>query len=149
MSCCFLGLTITLFFVLIGMPLRWAFAIGLFAAMTNVVPYLGSVVALLGGLAYAFFGDDFHSVLPMVESESLAISVIVAVVLADLMKNAVYDPLVLGGAIRLHPLVIIIGFAGGTLMFGLVGAIMAIPTITVFTVFSSSTARHLKAFELI
>ena len=149
LSCSLLGLTITLFLALIGVPLRWAFAIGLLAAVTNVVPYLGSIVALLAGLAYAFFGEDFHPVLPMVETESLAIWVIVAVALAELIKNAVYEPLVLGGAVRLHPLMIIIGFVGGTLMFGFVGAILAIPTITVFTVFISSTTRHLKAYGLI
>ncbi|HSB44138.1 MAG TPA: AI-2E family transporter [Nitrospira sp.] len=149
LSCSLLGLTITLFLALIGVPLRWAFAIGLLAAVTNVVPYLGSVVALLAGLAYAFFGEDFHPVLPMVERESLAIWVIVAVGVAELIKNAVYEPLVLGGAVRLHPLVIIIGFVGGTLMFGLVGAILAIPAITVFTVFISSTTRHLKAYGVI
>jgi predicted PurR-regulated permease PerM len=53
------------------------------------------------------------------------------------------------GAIHLHPLVIIIGFVGGTLTFGIVGAILAIPTITIFTVFLSSTAKHLKAYGLI
>ena len=62
-----------------------------------MVPYLGSVVALLGGLAYAFFGEEFHPVLPMVETQNFALWVIVAVLLADLMKNAVYDPLLLGG----------------------------------------------------
>jgi predicted PurR-regulated permease PerM len=44
--------------------------------------------------------------------------------------------------------VIIIGFVGGTLMFGVVGAILAIPAITVFTVFISSAARHFKAYGL-
>ena len=149
LSCSLLGLTIALFLALIGVPLRWAFAIGLLAAVTNVVPYLGSIVALLAGLAYAFFGEDFHPVLPMVETESLAIWVMVAVGAAELIKNAVYDPLVLGGAVRLHPLMIIIGFVGGTLMFGFVGAILAIPTVTVFTVFISSTTRHLKAYGVI
>jgi predicted PurR-regulated permease PerM len=149
LSCSLLGLTITLFLALIGVPLRWAFAIGVFAAVTNVVPFLGSVVALVAGLAYALFGQEFQPVLPMVETESVAIWVIVAVVLAELIKNAVYEPLVLGGAVRLHPLVIIIGFVGGTLMFGLVGAILAIPAITVFKVLISSTAGHLKAYGLI
>jgi predicted PurR-regulated permease PerM len=149
LSCSLLGLTITLFLALIGVPLRWAFAIGLVAGVTNVVPYLGSSIALLAGLAYAFFGEDFHPVLPVVERESLAMWVTAVVVLAELIKNAVYDPVVLGGAVRLHPLVIIIGFVGGTLMFGLVGAILAIPTITVFTVFISSTTRHFKAYGLI
>ena len=118
------------------------------AAVTNVVPYLGSVVALLAGLAYAFLGEDFHPVLPMVEKESFALWVIGAVALAELLKN-VYEPLVLGGAVRIHPLVIIIGFVGGTLMFGLVGAILAIPTITVLTVLISSSTRHLKAYGLL
>lgn len=149
LSCSLLGLTIMLFLALLGVPLRWAFAIGLFAAMTNVVPYLGSIVALLAGLGYAFFGADVHPLLPMVETRSLAIWVIVAVGLAELIKNAVYEPLVLGGAVRLHPVVIIIGFMGGTLMFGLVGAILAIPAITIFTVFTASAARHLKAYGLI
>jgi predicted PurR-regulated permease PerM len=148
LSCSLLGLTILLFLALIGVPLRWAFAIGVFAAVTNVVPYLGSLVALLAGLAYAFFGGDIHPVLPMVETESVAIWIIVAVVLAELIKNGVYEPLVLGGAVRLHPIVIIIGFVGGTLMFGVVGAILAIPAITVFSVFISSTAKHLKAYGL-
>ena len=149
LSCSLLGLTIMLFLALIGVPLRWAFAIGVLAAVTNVVPFLGSMVALLAGLAYAFFGEEFHPVLPIVETESFAIWVIVVVALAELTKNAVYEPLVLGGAVQLHPLVIIIGFVGGTLMFGLVGAILAIPVITVFTVFITSTARHLKAYGVI
>jgi predicted PurR-regulated permease PerM len=130
-------------------PLRWAFAIGFAAAVTNVVPYLGSIVGLLGGLTYAFFVDDFHAVLPAVERDSLALWVIGAVGVADLMKNLVYDPLVLGGAVRLHPLAVIIGFMAGTIMFGVVGAILAIPVITILTVFVSSTARHLKAYGLI
>lgn len=148
LSCSLLGLTIMFFLFVIGVPLRWAFAIGLFSALTNVVPYLGSVVALLAGLAYAFFGTEFRPLLPIVEQDSLAFWVVLAVLLAELIKNAVYDPVVLGGAVLLHPVVVIIGFVGGTLMFGGVGAILAVPTLTVFTVFVSSTARHLKAYGL-
>jgi len=149
LECSLLGLTITSLLAVIGFPLRWAFAIGIFAAVTNVVPYLGSIVALLAGLAYVFFGKDFHPLLPMVETDSMAIWVILAVGLAELIKNAVYEPVVLGGAVRLHPLVIIIGIVGGTLMFGLVGTILAIPAITFLTVFISSAAKHLKAYGLI
>ena len=149
LSCFLLGTTITVFLFLIGVPLRWAFAIGLFTGLTNVVPFLGSVVASLAGLAYAFFGEEFRPLLPMVERGSLALWVLAAVLPADLIKNAVYDPLVLGGAVRLHPLVVIIGFVSGTVMFGFVGAILAIPTITILTVFVSSTASHLKAYRVI
>ena len=150
LSSSLLGVTIMVFLFVIGVPLRWAFAIGLCSGVTNAVPYLGSVVALLGGgLAYAFFGEEFHPLLPIIEKDNLALWVVGAVLLADVIKNAVYDPLVLGGAVRLHPLIVIIGFVSGTLMFGFVGAILAIPAITILTVFVSSTTKHLKAYGLI
>jgi len=149
LECSLLGLTFTVLLALIGVPLRWAFAIGVLAGLSNLVPYLGSAVALLAGLAYAFFAEEIHPVLPMVNMENLALWVIVAVGLAELLKNAVYEPLVLGGAIKLHPLVIVIGALGGAIMFGFVGALLAIPTLTVFTVFISSTTRQLKAYGLI
>jgi predicted PurR-regulated permease PerM len=149
LSCALLGITIMSSLFIIGVPFRWSFAIGLLAGLTNVVPYLGSVLALLAGLAYAFFGEEFHPLLPLVQRDSLALWVVGAVLLSDLIKNAVYDPVVLGGAVRLHPLVVIIGFVSGTLMFGMVGAILAIPAITILTVFVSSTTKHLKAYGLI
>jgi predicted PurR-regulated permease PerM len=75
--------------------------------------------------------------------------VIVAVGLAELLKNVIYEPLVLGGAVKLHPLIVVIGVFGGGILFGVIGMLLAIPTITVLKVFVSSTARQLKAFGLI
>jgi predicted PurR-regulated permease PerM len=85
----------------------------------------------------------------MVSPENFAIWVIVAVVLAELLKNVVYEPVVLGGAVKLHPLVVVIGVLGGAILCGPVGMLLAIPTITVGKVFISSTARQLKAYGLI
>ncbi len=56
---------------------------------------------------------------------------------------------VLGGAVKLHPIVVVIGVLGGAILFGPVGMLFAIPTITVFKVFVSSTARQLKAYGII
>ena len=149
LECFLLGITVALLLTLIGIPLRWAIAIGLFAGATNVVPYLGSAVALLGGLAYALLAREIHPLLPMVTTDNLAIWVIAAVGVAELIKSVVYEPLVLGGAVKLHPLVVVIGVMGGAILFGLVGVVVAIPTISVFKVFVSSTARQLKAYGLI
>jgi predicted PurR-regulated permease PerM len=43
----------------------------------------------------------------------------------------------------------VIGALGGAILFGPVGMLLAIPTISVFKVFVSSTARQLKAYGLI
>jgi predicted PurR-regulated permease PerM len=149
LECVLLGLTVGALLAIVGLPLRWATAIGIFAGATNVVPYLGSAIALIGGLAYAFLAEEIHLILPMVNPENVAIWVIAAVVLAELIKNAFYEPVVLGGAVKLHPLVIVIGVLGGGILFNLVGVLLAVPVITIVKAFVSSTARQLKAYGLI
>jgi predicted PurR-regulated permease PerM len=68
---------------------------------------------------------------------------------AELLKNAFYEPLVLGGAVKLHPLVVVIGILAGGILFDFAGVLFAIPVITVLKVFVSSTVRQLKAYGLI
>ena len=149
LECALLGLTVTLLLPFVGVSPRWAIAIGIFAGATNMIPYLGSAVALMGGLAYAVLAEEIHPLLPMVNTENIAIWIIAAVGLAELLKNVFYDPLVLGGAVKLHPLVVVIGVVGGGILFDLAGMLLAIPVITIFKVFVSSTARQLKAYGLI
>ena len=149
LECFLLGTTVTLLLVAIGIPMRWAIAVGLLAGASNVVPYLGFAVALLGGLAYAVLADQIHPLLAIVSPDNIALWVILAVGLAELLKNLVYEPVVLGNAAKLHPLVVVIGAVGGAILFGLVGVLLAIPTISLFKVFVSSTARQLKAHGLI
>jgi predicted PurR-regulated permease PerM len=149
LECCALGLTVIVFFTIVGVSLRWAIAIGIFVGATNVIPYMGFAAALLSGLGYALLAEDVHPLLPLVTTETLAIWVVVAVVLAEMLKNVVYEPIVLGRAIKLHPLVVVIGVVGGAILFGPAGMLLAIPTITVANVLVASSARHLTAYGLI
>jgi predicted PurR-regulated permease PerM len=144
-----LGFTVALLLTIVGVPLRWAIAIGLLSAATNIVPYVGSVIAVLGGLGYVVLAEEIQPLLPAVDIENVWIWVIVAVGLAELLKNVIYEPLVLGGAVELHPLVVVIGVFGAAILFGVVGMLLAIPTIVVLKVFVSSTARQLKAYGLV
>jgi predicted PurR-regulated permease PerM len=149
LECCALGLTVIVFFTIVGVPLRWAIAIGIFVGATNVVPYMGFAAALVGGLGYALLAENVDPLLPLVTAETFAIWVVVAVVLAELLKNVVYDPIILGRAVKLHPLVVVIGVVGGAILFGPAGMLLAIPTITVAKVLVASSARHLRAYGLI
>src|SRR6185436_9154547 len=89
LECCLLGVTVGLLLTLIGVPPQWTITIGIVTGASNVVPYLGSAVALVSGLAYALLAEDIHPMLPMVSPENFAIWVIVAVVLGELLKNVV------------------------------------------------------------
>jgi len=148
-ECALLGMSVTVLFAIVGVAPPWAIVMGIFTGATNVVPYLGSAVALLGGLAYALLAEEIHPLLPMVNQGNFAIWVIAAVGLAEVLKNVIYEPLVLGGAVKLHPLAVVIGIVGGGILFDVPGVLLAIPTMVVFKVFVSSTARQLKAYGLI
>ena len=149
LECCSLGLTVMVFLIVVGVPLRWAIAIGVFTGASNVIPYMGFFAALLGGLAYALLAEDIHPLIPLVSADTFAIWVVAAVALAELLKNVVYEPFVLGGAVELHPLVIVIGVVGGATLFGAAGMFLAIPAMTVVRVLVASSARHLKAYGLV
>ncbi len=148
-ECCALGLTVMVFVTIVGVRLRWAIAIGIFTAASNVVPYMGFAAALLCGLAYALLAEHLHPLIPLVSAETFAVWVVVAVALAELLKNAVYEPILLGRAVKLHPLVVVIGVVAGATLFGPAGMFLAIPTITIVRVLVASSARHLKAYGLV
>jgi predicted PurR-regulated permease PerM len=149
LECVLLGLALALLFVAVGIPILWASALGFLAGATNVIPYVGSAVALLVGLTYMLLADEIHPLLPMVKAENVAIWLVIGVLLVELLKNVALEPLVLGGASKLHPLVVVIGVLGGGILFGLPGLLLAVPTITILKAFVSSASFQLKAYGLV
>ncbi len=145
----YLGISVALLLRVLGVPLGWTILLGLVAGATNPIPYVGSAVALLGGLGYVLVVDTVHPVLPWVRSDSVAIWMLLGVVLIEIVKNVAFEPLVMGHAAELHPLVVLIGVLGGGLMFGVVGLVLALPTLTISKALISSTARQFKAYRLI
>jgi predicted PurR-regulated permease PerM len=104
---------------------------------------------LFGGLAYALLTEEMHPVLPVVNAGNFVFWVVAAVGGGAVLKNFIFEPVVLGGAAKLHPLVVVIGIVGGGILFDLAGLLLAIPAITIFKVSISSTARQLKAYGLV
>lgn len=149
LECGFLGATVALLMMVVGIPPRWAIAVGIVAGASNVIPYAGTALAMLSGLAYALLADDYRPLLPWVNDGNFALWVVVAMVLAEILKNVVYEPIVLGRQVKLHPLVMAVGAVGGATLYGPVGMLLAIPAITIVKAFVSSSARQLKAYGLV
>ena len=149
LECSLLGLAVSLLFTVVGIPILWAVALGFLAGATNVIPYVGSAVALLLGLAYTLLADTIHPLLPTINADNVAIWLVVGVLLIELLKNVLFEPLVLGGATKLHPLVVVIGVLGGGILFGLPGLLLAVPTITIVKALVSSASTQLKAYGLV
>jgi predicted PurR-regulated permease PerM len=144
-----LGISVALLLVILGLPVNWAILIGLVSGATNPVPYVGSAVALFAGLAYSLFSDEIHPLLPMIRAESVALWMILGVAMIELLKNLLLEPLLIGSTTKVHPLVVLIAVLGGGILFGVVGLLLALPTVTILKALISSASHQLKAYGLI
>jgi len=61
----------------------------------------------------------------------IALIVLGAVILVQQVEGHVLQPLIMGRAVAIHPLVVIIGIACGATLAGIIGALVAVPLIAV------------------
>jgi predicted PurR-regulated permease PerM len=101
--------------LILGVPLVGTIALVTF--VTSYVPYLGAFVAGAFAVVIAFGSGGLATALWM-----LAI-----VLLANNTIQNLLEPFAFGSRLRLHPLVILIVVTGATVLFGVLGAVLAAP----------------------
>lgn len=149
LECALVGATYLVCLLLIGFSVQWALLISLVTGIANAIPFIGPLFGLAMGMAYALMAEKVHSLLPFVNAGNLWVWVLVSVVLAKGLDDGVFQPIVLGRAVHLHPVVVITAIIGGEILFGVAGMLFAIPAIVVFKVLVTSTLRQLKAYYFI
>ena len=142
------GLTIFVGLFIIGFEIQAAILIGIIAGISNAIPFFGPIIGLGTGLLYAMIVDGINPIIPFLPDNPI-LGVLVVVIIAQLLDNALFQPLVLGKAVNLHPLVVIIGVTGGSIIAGFVGMLLAIPTIVIFKVVVSTIYRQAKEYYII
>lgn len=93
---------------------------GLFCAITNVIPYLGPYI---GGIPTVLIG---FSISPVVGLFSL-----ISVIVCQVVESYFLQPVVMGKTMKLHPVTIMIGLLIFGHFFGIIGMILATPTIAI------------------
>lgn len=118
-----LGVVIYVGLVLIGVQL--ALAISFFAAVFNLVPYLGPIIGAFPAVLLALTtATPFTS----------ALLVIVLFLVANQLEGNFLSPYVLSKSTNLHPVTVLIAITLGLGAFGLVGALFAVPTVALIKV---------------
>lgn len=125
---------------------KYALVIALFAAIANLIPYVGPILGASFGilvvLSTASIPLDFKPLLWVV----LKISSVFGT--AQLTDNLVLQPLIFSKSVKAHPLEIFIAiFAGGALA-GLVGMIAAIPVYTILRVSGQEIFKAYKQYYI-
>ena len=122
------ALAIGLALVIVGVPLAMPLAILTF--LGAFFPLIGAVVA--GTLA---------TLVALVTTGVVPALVIAAVtIVVQQVEGDVLQPMVLGRAVQLHPLVILLSLTGGAIVAGIAGAFLAVPLAAV----TSVAVSHLR-----
>lgn len=100
---------------ILGVPLPIPIAILVF--LGSFIPFLGAIVT--GGLA-AFVGLVYNGPVN-------ALMMLGVVVLVNQIEGHLLQPLVMGNAVRVHPLGVVLAVTTGTLLAGIPGALFAVP----------------------
>jgi predicted PurR-regulated permease PerM len=95
---------------------RYALILGLWAMATEVIPYVGPILGALPALALA-----------AIHSPATALWVGIFYLGIHQLEGHVVVPRVMGQALGAHPLLVIFALVAGAELYGIVGAILALP----------------------
>ena len=99
---------------------QYALLFGAWVAVTEIIPYLGPWLGAIPATIYA-----------LVVHPLSALWVILLFLAIHQVEGHVVVPNVMGNALRLHPLLVIFGLATGAELYGLPGALIALPLLAV------------------
>ena len=109
--------------LILQVPMAWAlFA---FTFITAFVPVLGAVMAGTLAALLAFVSGGWV----------IAVIMVGVTVLVVELEGHFLQPILLGRAVRLHPLAVLLGLAVGATLAGIVGALLVIPVLAFFVAF--------------
>jgi len=148
-ECFLVGVTLILGLILLGIPAGIAVAIGVVSGFLNAIPFLGTASALVIGVGYALIAENIRPLVPGLNPNDLALYVVILVVVTHVLDDVVFQPLVLGSAVNVHPLVVIIAIVSGALIMGLWGMLFAIPAVVVVKTIVATFFKELKAYRII
>jgi predicted PurR-regulated permease PerM len=122
----------------IGLPYAWA--LGLFAGLMELVPNIGPYIAAIPAVLVALIqGSSF---IPL-GNFWFAVLVAGLYFLLQLIENNLFVPRILGRTLNVHPLVVMIGIIAGGQLAGILGVLLAAPTLATFRVVGRYVLRRL------
>lgn len=114
----FVFLLSTIGFAIAGLKAPVLF--GLFCGVTNVIPYIGPY---LGGAPAVLVGFSQGPVVGIIS--------LISIVIAQFLESNILNPIVMSKTMKLHPVTIIIGLLIFGHFWGMIGMLIATPTISI------------------
>ncbi|MEX2090668.1 MAG: AI-2E family transporter [Candidatus Paceibacterota bacterium] len=119
------------------MGVKYALVLGLLAAILEIVPIVGPVLAAIPAVFLAFL-----------QAPSFGLWVLLFYVVVQQLENHLLVPLVLGKIVGLNPVVVIIALLVGLQLAGIPGMILSVPLATVIVEMLDDFARQKESRRL-
>ena len=110
---------------------QYALTIGLWVGLTEIIPVLGAFLGAVPAVVIALFAGD---------GISTALIVAGLFLVAQQVEGNLLVPKLMGDSVGVHPLWVLFATLAATALYGVVGAIFAVPTVAII----SSTFRYLR-----
>ncbi len=112
--CVVVGVMSIVAYLVIGLP--YALVLGIIAGMLEAVPMVGPILGMVPALIIA-----------LASAPELAIWVIASMIVIQQLENNLLAPRIMNHSVGINPIVSILSIAAFTLLFGVAGALLAIP----------------------
>lgn len=109
---------------------EYALLVGAWVAATEIIPVLGAFLGAVPGVLIALFFGGF--------TDALIVTALFLV--AQQIEGNILVPRIQGGSTGVHPLWVLFGTLAGTALYGVVGAIFAVPIVAII----AATIRYLR-----
>jgi len=113
------GVFITVWLLILSVPL--ALPLGVLVFFGAFVPLVGAFVSGALAVLVAF----------VTQGPIVALLVLVGIIAVQQIEAHLFAPLVMGRMVKLHPLAIVLAISAGAVVFGIIGAIVAVPLVAV------------------
>jgi predicted PurR-regulated permease PerM len=110
---------------------RYTLVIGLWVALTEIIPVIGAFLGAIPAVLIALFVGGFYK----------ALMVAGLFLIAQQIEGNVLVPRVMGGSVGVHPLWVLFATLAATALYGIVGAIFAVPMVAIV----AATLRYLRS----
>lgn len=114
---------------ILRIPLAFPIAVAVF--LGSFIPVVGSIVT---GIIAVFVALVYNGWV-------VALIMLAGVLFIHLLESQVLQPLVMGNAVKVHPLAVVFAVAGGALVAGIAGALFAVPVVATVNTMVHFVAR--------
>ncbi len=108
---------------LLILGVNFSLVLAIIVGITNLIPYIGPIIGAVPALIVA-----------LLEQPLLALKVLVLIIVVQQVESQLITPCILGRSVRMHPLAIILALLVAGKLFGIVGLILAIPTVIILRI---------------